>query len=372
MFGHIFVYRLKVLMRDKTMIFWTMIFPIALATFFNLAFGGLSEMGNFNVIEVAVVEKQSNPEFMSVLESMSEGDDPMFSIQKVEELKAESLLANGDVSGIISVSDTMSLKVNRSGIQQSIIKIFLDRYAHTTRTIGHIATENPAALMDLDFTPIVFTEEKAISNAKMDIKLNYFYALIAMACFYGSFFGLEEVNLIQANLSKRAARLNMAPQHKLKAFVYSSLASYLVLLIEMMILMAYLVFVLKIDFGSQIGLVLLTILVGSLVGITFGGFIASIIKSDVNVKTGLLIGITMIGSFLSGMMFSDMKHIIQLNAPILQYLNPVNLLTDAFYALYYFNTYTRYLTNIIGLLIFTVIFALSTYLVIRRRKYASV
>lgn len=372
MFGHIFVYRLKVLMRDKTMIFWTMIFPIALATFFNLAFGGLSEAGNFNAIDVAVVETAENPAFMSVLDSMTEGEAPMFTVQNVSDATAQRLLADGNVAGIITVSDTMALKVNQSGIRQSILKIFLDRYAHTTRTVGRIALENPAALADMDFTPVTFTEEQPISEAKMDIKLNYFYTLIAMACFYGSFFGLEEVSHIQANLSKRAARLNMAPMHKLKAFIYSSMASYLILIMEMMILMAYLVFVLKIDFGNQIGLVLFTIFVGSLTGISFGGFIASIVKGDANVKTGLLIGITMIGSFLAGMMFSDMKHLVQLKAPILQYLNPVNLLADAFYALYYFNTYSRYLVNIAGLLIFTVIFALSTYLVIRRRKYASV
>ncbi|OPL07342.1 MAG: hypothetical protein AVO33_05970 [delta proteobacterium ML8_F1] len=372
MFRHIFAYRLKVLLRDKTMIFWTMIFPIALATFFNLAFGGLGESGSFNVIDVALVETQPNPQFMSVLDMMTAGETPLFALQKVTAPRGETLLADGHVAGIITVSESMSLKVNQSGIRQSILKVFLDRYAHTTRTAGRIAAEDPQVLMEMDFTPVVFTEERPVSHAEMDIKLSYFYALIAMACFYGSFFGMEEVNLIQANLSKRAARLNMAPLHKLKAFLYSSLASYSILIVEMMLLMAYLVLILKIDFGNQIGWVIFTIFVGSLTGISFGGFIASMVKGDENVKTGLLIGATMAGSFLAGMMFQNVKHLVQLKAPILQYLNPVNLLADAFYALYFFNTCKRYLINIAGLLVFAVVFAGSTYLVVRRRKYASV
>lgn len=371
MFGHIFVYRLKVLLRDKTMIFWTMIFPIALATFFNLAFGGFSSQGTFGTIPVAVVLESDNTAFADTLEKMSTGESPMFKPDFVTPSQADALLSDGKVAGTITVADTMALKVNQSGISQSILKIFLDRYAHTTRTVSRIAAIHPESLQNMDLTPVTFTKDAPITTGNLDMTLNYFYALIAMACFYGSFFGLEEVSLIQANLSRRGARLNMAPVHKLKAFIYSSLASYTILIGEMMVLMAYLIFVLGVNFGSQIGLILVTVFIGSLAGLTFGSFIAALVKGDANMKTGLLIGITMIGSFLSGMMFAEMKYLVQTKFPLLTIINPVNLLADAFYALYFFSTYNRYLLNISGLLIFTVIFALSTYWVIRRRKYAS-
>ncbi len=45
-----------------------------------------------------------------------------------------------------------------------------------------------------------------IGNAPPDNSLSYFYSLIAMACLYGSFWGMNEVTDIQANLSDRAAR----------------------------------------------------------------------------------------------------------------------------------------------------------------------
>lgn len=42
MFAHIFLYRIKSLLRQKSLVFWTMIFPIALATFFNISLGNVN------------------------------------------------------------------------------------------------------------------------------------------------------------------------------------------------------------------------------------------------------------------------------------------------------------------------------------------
>lgn len=79
----------------------------------------------------------------------------------------------------------------------------------------------------------------------------------------------------------------------------------------------------------------------------------------------------MTGSFLAGMMYQNMKYIVSQNVPLLSYLNPVNLLTDAFYSLYYYDSLDRYFLNIAILSIFAIIFCAGTYLIVRRRKYAS-
>lgn len=58
MFIHFFKYQLKTLLRNRTVIFWTLVFPIILATFFNLAFSNLTSSENFDAVDVALVEKQ--------------------------------------------------------------------------------------------------------------------------------------------------------------------------------------------------------------------------------------------------------------------------------------------------------------------------
>jgi ABC-2 type transport system permease protein len=59
MFKHIFVNRLKCLIRDKESVFWTLFFPILLATFFNLAFSNLTKQEDFNTINIAVINNEA-------------------------------------------------------------------------------------------------------------------------------------------------------------------------------------------------------------------------------------------------------------------------------------------------------------------------
>ncbi|MFA6941817.1 MAG: ABC transporter permease, partial [Clostridiaceae bacterium] len=84
------------------------------------------------------------------------------------------------------------------------------------------------------------------------------------------------------------------------------------------------------------------------------------------------IGISMLMSFLSGMMYDKMKYIVNTKVPILGYINPANLITDCFYSLYYYNNHTQFFKDIILLCGLTVVFSITTYLVLRRQKYASI
>lgn len=361
-------------MKNKTMIFWTLIFPIALAGFFKLAFGGLVEQGTFRAIDVAVVEEVRQEGFMDVMESLSSGDDRLFDMVVVDFDTAKGMLEEESIAAIITVDDTIGMTVNQSGFGQSIVKSFLDQYNNTANAVSNILATDPSAYESIaeDLrTRVTYTVETPVTDAKMDITLNYFYALIAMASLYGSFFGMEEVSNIQANLSVHAARVNVAPVHKLKTFLYSTSASFMIQYSEMLVFLAYLRFILNVDFGNQFGLILVTTFVGSLVGISLGAFVSALVKGSEDVKTGILLGTTMTGAFLAGMMFGDMKYIVQTKFPIVAILNPVNLLSDAFYALYFYDDYVRYTQNIVILLIFSFVFCGSTYLIIRRRKYAS-
>jgi len=210
-----------------------------------------------------------------------------------------------------------------------------------------------------------------VSSAAPNTVVNYFYSLIAMTCLYGGFFGLKEVTALQANLSPQGARVNMAPTHKMKVFMSSVIAATTIQLVEIFILLGYLNFALKISFGSQLGYIALTCLVGTITGVTFGTCISSIVKKGEGVKVGILITLTMTMTFMAGLQYDKMKYIISEKAPILAYLNPANLITDSFYALYYYNTHTQFFIDIAILCGFSVVFSIITYLVIRRQKYAS-
>ena len=82
--------------------------------------------------------------------------------------------------------------------------------------------------------------------------------------------------------------------------------------------------------------------------------------------------ITMACSFLAGMMMVEMKYILAEKAPIIAKINPVTMITDGLYSLYYYDSLDRYFYNIISLIIFSVIMIGASYLFIRRKKYDSI
>ena len=100
MFKHLFVHRLKVLLRMKEVIFWTLIFPIALATFFNLAFSNLTTNEEFKVMDIAVIENEKYIEeqgFKTVIQELSkENKDQVFNVQYVEDEQAAINLLKED------------------------------------------------------------------------------------------------------------------------------------------------------------------------------------------------------------------------------------------------------------------------------------
>lgn len=377
MFAHIFLYRLKCLLHDKETIFWTMLFPVLLAIFFNLAFGNINNSEIFKAINIAVVDDanyQQETYFQTAIKEASQGEDRLFNLQETTRDEADRLLKSNDIAGYILVGDPPKLVFTNSGFSQNIIKSFLDSYQQTKSSVNTILSKDPARHQQL-LSSIgdrrSYVQEVAGTAAEPNNVVNYFYTLIAMACFYGGFLGMREVTDIQANISARAARVNVAPVHKLKAFIYSWLASLLIHLVEMLILLLFLRFALQVDFGPKTGYVLLTTLVGSITGLALGALVSALVKKSEGIKIAILIGSTMIGSFLAGMMYQNMKYIVAQKLPLLSYLNPVNLITDAFYSLYYYDTYTRYTLNMVILCIFAVIFCGGTYLIVRRRKYAS-
>jgi ABC-2 type transport system permease protein len=193
-----------------------------------------------------------------------------------------------------------------------------------------------------------------------------------MVCIYGGLFGIDAINESEANLTKRGARINVAQTHKLKVLLASLLVALIVHFSEVLLTIAYLVFVLGIDFGNKIGYILVLALFGSLAGITFGAMVGAVSNKKESTKIGILMSSTMLWSFLSGMMMVDIKYIIAEKVPIIAAINPVNMITDGLYALYYYNTLDRYNYNIISLIVFSLTMITLIYFMIRRKSYDSI
>lgn len=371
---HLFKNRVKIILRNKMMIFWTLIFPIGLGTFFDLALSNLAAADNFEIFDIAVVENNMDESFTTMIESLSTGDDKLFNVTYTNVEEAEEKLKDNDIAGYIIKSDKIDIVVKSSGYNQTILKQVIDSYYQTYSVIENVSTYDYTKINDklIESINADVNHFEDTSSNNVDYAVVYFYTLIGMACLFTGYFGISAVNETEANLSTKGARLSMSPNHKLKTLVSSLLAGWFVAYIELLILFAYLIFILKVDFGNQVGCLLLLTLVGSLAGITLGMAIGSVSKKDADFKSSILSAVTMSCSFLAGMMIVSMKHIIEHSVPILNRINPVTMITDALYSLYYYDTLNKYFYNIISLIIFSIAMVLLSYVFIRRKKYDSI
>lgn len=377
MFGHLFKYQLKTFLRNKVMIFWTLLFPIVLATLFNLAFSNIGTDEKFEPFPISVVGMQSSslfPGFEETIEALSTaGDNQLFTLETVKtESDAITLLKENKIKAYLSITDDIKIIVKTSGIEQTILKYVVEDYYRMSSITENILVLDPDYIKKIaDFVKTEnHLEDK--SNSNVDAAVVFFYTLIGMTCLYGGFFGIQAVKETEANLSKKAARFHVSPTHKLKVLLVSLLVGLIIQYTEMLILLFYIINILGIDFGNQLLPVLILALVGSFAGIGMGTLVGACNHRGENAKTAILLGVTMTCSFLAGMMSTNIKYMIQTTVPLLGKINPVTMITDGLYSLYYYDTLERYLLNIGSLLLFSAVMIISSYFFIRRKKYDSI
>lgn len=395
MFIHNFKYAFKTLFRNKMLIFWTFAFPIILGTFFNLAFSNIENSEKLDIINIAIIDNEDlkleeNKEIKEAFETLSDekNEDRLFYTQYVSEEKAKELLENDEISGyLIMEQNKPKIVIKTNGINETILKYVTEEIMQTKKIVEDLATEKIEKELQsgntkidyekiykdvLDITNQNNVKIKNISNTNLSYTMIEFYTLIAMTCLYGGILGMTSINNSLPNMGEVGKRTSVAPVSKGKVIISSLLASYITQLIGLALLFAYTIFALKIDYGTNLPLIILLSLTGSLAGLSLGIAVATLVKSNENVKTGILIAVTMFWCFLYGMMGITMKYIVDKNIPIINKLNPASMITDGFYSLYYYDTFDRYFFNIASLLIFSVILILISVRGLRRQKYDSI
>ena len=376
MFYHFFKYQFKTLLRNKRVIFWTLVFPLALATFFNLAFANLTASEEFETVKVALVEEQANSQFKETLQELEKGDDKLIDLQITSLDKAQQLLKDEKITGYYVVSNEIKLVVNNTGIDETILESIVNEYNSTMSTVENIATLNPSALQSNILNTVNLSKnnfENQNIGGNTDLTVVYFYTLIGMNCLNASFCGLRTTSQIEANLSRQGTRITISPISKLVTVLSGILSAFIIQFAIMMVLMAYLIFGLGVGFGEQTGYIILLIAIGCFTGVGLGNFAGNVLKfKKEDTKISFLSSFSLVLSFFSGMMIIDIKYWMQTNLPILTYINPVSLITDGLYALYYYDNLSRYTTNMICLFVIGVLLILGSLFFTRRKQYDSI
>ena len=382
MFFHNLKYSLKSLIKNKGLLFWTFLFPLLMATLFNMAFGNWVESEKFKSIDIAIIKNsyyEDNEVAKRVFESISSGKDRMFNITYVNDDVALKLLNDDKIAGYIEYYDGgTDITVKSNGVSTTIIKSVVDEIDTYNVMFNDLVEKEMTSSFDIDKAVTaaikkfenIQVKTKDTSIKKLDIAVIEYYSLLSMTCLYGGFIALTCISNSLASISSRGKRVEVAPTKKSVIILSSLLSSFIVQMIGALLLLAYLKLIGVNLYANVLGLMVVTVL-GVLAGIALGLLISVVNNKSEGVKSGIIIAVSMACSVLAGLTGVSLKYVVDSNFPILNKINPAAMITDGLYALYY-EDISRFNYNMISLIIFVVVLVFISVVSLRRKKYDSI
>ncbi len=383
MFFHNFKYTLKVLFKNKGLLFWTFAFPIIMATLFNMAFGNWVESEKFDPIDIAIINNsyyEKNTLAKTIFDSISKKDEnQVFEIVYTTKEEASELLNDKKITGYIEyTSDNSNIVINSNSVSSTIIKTVVDEIDTYSAMFNDLIryesnkTSNMNEIINDVINKItnIQIKTKDVSLKKFDIVIIEYYSLISMACLYGGFISLTCISNSLATSSKKGKRVEVAPTKKSITIFSSLLAGFIAQMLGVLLLLGYIKLIGINLYVDNIKLLIISTL-GVLSGISLGLIISTISNKNDDTKLGIIIAISMACCVMAGMTGVSLKHVIDTKLPLLNKINPAAMLTDGLYSLYY-NDFNRYLTNIFSLLLFVIVLVLISICSLRRKKYDNI
>lgn len=396
MFFNIFINRMKINMRNKETIGWSLLFSLALGTLFYCAFNSIYKNAVNTVVRTAVVLDAESTVFgdMSEMLNTLQYDDgtKILDIVETDYENALLLLENEDeevaVKGIIDFRNMEDIRLilpgtekengeigASGGISESILSSIVSVFRQYSLIISETVKNNPKGLgevlKNLENETNELIANKSISGGNKDPYVSYFYSLITMMAMMAVMAGGAVVERGQADQSPEGARTEVSAVNKVVYEIAGLLAAIVVQVSITMIGLCYLVFGLKINFGGDVSYVFLTAALATVLGVSMGFFIYQFSAISKKVREGIVSIIIIGGGFLSGLMIANMKTLVEMKCPIINRINPSAVITDAFYALNMYGVGERYYRSLIYIISLTVVFIASGLILSRRKSYAS-
>lgn len=367
-------YRYLQTFRDKGNMFWGIVYPMILASFFFMAFGHLGTE-SWQSIPVAYVQAQEETLFDSFMEDM---DEKLLKVSAMGTEEARKALAEGMVEGIFfapAEGQGPVLSVGKSGLRETVLSMVLDSYVKNSAMMQEIARTHPEKLpeaikvLQSDTSHI---REVSMGGKTYDTMLEYFFACFAMMCFFGCFIGQKLGLENAANVTPLAARRSISPERKSLAVLRDLLVGISIQFINALVFLAFLRFVLGISLNGNFFGMALICLFGSMTGVSLGIVVGSNARLTEGMKTLVLVALPLFLCFLAGLMIGNVKYLIEEHVPFINRINPAALISDALYFLNVYNDPAALSIRLLLLLAFACVMTVWAFLSLRRTRYESI
>ena len=371
-----YVMYIKSMLHRKRFYLWNLLFPIAFASLLFVVVDHLTVLEDFHSISVGMVLENPGEEYNNLLSAMkltktSNGVN-LFEVTECEKEEGMQLLQSNEIKACVVVGDSIRLYISENGLTQSMIKSYLDQYEQFLK-LYNLDDDAGRYTISKESLEHVWTQGVNVTNEmsqlRTDNSILYFYTLIGMCCLLAVGFGFYLAELILPNQSALAARMNCTPVEIFRRFFSGILASITVALFELIVVMCFIKYILGCELVIEKNTVWAVIVVGLLVGILFGYFLSGILKSKMAWKQPIAMAVIIASSFFAGLVRMDVKYYVVQKFPVLAYVNPVNLVSDAFYSLFYQENFMQYVLNLCVLLVFAVLLLIGSLVLTGRRAY---
>ena len=343
------IFSIKTTLREKSFIFWNLLYPLILAALFNLAFGGLLS-NKFEPIKVGIAP---DSKYTYVLKRIK-----AFELKPMNDDDAKESLKKGEIVGYINGKG--NLMIEKAGIQPTVIKGVLD-LIHEIKSSGL-----PFQKFRFDITYVKHLQQKEASITVI------FYSLIGSVALSGMYAGIQMVYIFQGNLSPLGSRVQTSPINKLNIVLSGFLTGVALNLINNLLLIAFMRYVLLLNLFEKLNKSIILIVISNFLGVSLGIFLSASNKMNDEKKMMIATMTSLILSALSGMMGNSLKQVVETYVPVINRINPVSIISDNMYRLNFLQDTSRFREGLTILVIETLIFLTLSFMLLRREQYDSI
>ena len=392
----LFAYHLKQIIRQREALIWGFSLPVVLLLIFSMVFRPTTKEDlSLPVSRIGLIQGQEAdfPDFMANLEAKKGVWKNQKWTEETPEKNAKLPLVYGNFSTLKEARAAMNAgaidaivldakdgkyetRMARSYVLMVVQQVL--RSYQTKTNMEEIAksavTKAPTSV------PAVAQEQKVealevnpdLRKGGVDQMLSFQFACIAYITFYAFSMGNHLLDNLHANQSPLGLREQISPLERRKSFVLHFGAS-LVIYIGFTLVLYLLLRLLGVEVATKTNIwaLLLLLFWGQCCGIVIGVVVAALLPEAKGVRQAIGILLPLFLGFLSGMMVSGVRTSVQAAAPLLDALNPVNMVNDGLYGLYTQGVGEIYHTAMAHLAITLVLFLGITIIALRRDRYES-
>lgn len=232
-------------------------------------------------------------------------------------------------------------------VNRAILESVATSYLQSEALIEELATHDPVALSDP--TTIenalglsVSVREVSLTHAQPDSMVRFYYALLGMASIFAAQLAGESVWHLQPTSSAAGACRTVSSTSRMRLLIPTIGACWAISTTFLAIAFGYICLTAHIDFSGREGLCLVGIAASSLLSCGIGALVGALPgRMGSDSRRGILMALTCLLSLFAGLYGEptmELADTIAQALPAATWLNPVCLIRDLFYTVYFYDT----------------------------------